>query len=86
MKDRSGKTILIILGLYIFLMLVVFFLDRNNLDGVGLLGFLLGILLFIIGLIISINKNLRDIGIGLMIVSLIIGIIGFGVCSANFKI
>lgn len=85
MNNRSSKTILIVLGLYILFMTIVFFFDRNNLDGTGFLGFLGGIWLFIIGLIISLYKNFRDIGRGLMIVSLIIGIIGFGVCSATFS-
>lgn len=86
MNNRSSKTILIALGLYILFLAVVFFFDRNNFDGAGLLGFLGGICLFVMGLIISLYKNVRDIGRGLMIASLIIAFIGFGVCSANLKI
>jgi hypothetical protein len=86
MEDRTGKTILIVFGIYILFLAATAVFYNSSLGDAGALGFYAGIMLFFIGALAIVSRKTRDIGFGLLLASLLIGIVGFGVCSANFKL
>ncbi len=74
-------TMLTVFGLSILFCLVA---DRDALATVGMLGFFAAIFLFFIGLIMAIFSTDKEVANGLMLGSLLVGTIGFGICTSNF--
>jgi tryptophan-rich sensory protein len=84
MNKETLKNVLIIVGAFLISLLIAYATGgQSNVDGVAMIGFLIGLIIGFIGFIFIFNKSVRNIGAGLLIGSLLVLIIGIGVCSAK---
>lgn len=60
--------------------------SRDTLAVIASVGFFSAILLFFIGLGAVVFSSDKAVGEGLMIGSLLVGIIGFGICTSNLHL
>lgn len=84
MKKVTTITSVVIVGLYLILLMAIFW-EKNMYSKViaGSFGVLAGLFLIIGGFIISLFKKAKDFGLGVMIAGTLIEIIGIGVCSTT---
>jgi amino acid transporter len=86
MNKKSYKVVLNMLIAFGICLLLGLIVSQDALALIASIGFFAAIILFFIGLGMVILSSNKEVGDGLMIGSLLIGIIGFGICTANFKI
>lgn len=86
MNQVARNTILLLLGIFVLILLLASFYDKRVLADIGGMGALAGIALVCLGIFFCFFKNSRDFATGLLISGLLMIIIGFGVCSANFSL
>ncbi len=80
--DIQKKTLVICLAIYALLAVVFSIVSSaEKLSGIGLVGILLGLFYFVLGLIGCINKQTREVGKAILLSAGIALVIGIGVCS-----
>lgn len=86
MKPTTSKAVVISIGLYLLFLATMFIFDYKALAMAGMFGMLAAVALLVLGGILALFKNSRDVGFGLLIAAVIIGVIGFGVCSIGYTV
>jgi acyl-CoA reductase-like NAD-dependent aldehyde dehydrogenase len=80
--DIQKKTVVICLAIYAGLAIVVSITSSaERLSGIGLVGLLLGVFYFVLGLVGCINKQSREVGKAILLSAGILLLIGVSVCS-----
>jgi hypothetical protein len=80
--DIQKKTVVICLAIYAVLAVVVSITSSaEKLSGIGLIGLLLGVFYFVLGLVGCINKQSREVGKAILLSAGIVLLIGISVCS-----
>jgi hypothetical protein len=80
--DIQKKTVVICLTIYAVLAIVVSVTSSaERLSGIGLVGLLLGVFYFVLGLVGCINKQSRGVGKAILLSAGIVLLIGVSVCS-----
>jgi hypothetical protein len=80
--DIQKKTVVICLAIYAVLAVVVSITSSaEKLSGIGLVGLLLGVFYFVLGLVGCINKQSREVGKAILLSAGIVLLIGISVCS-----
>jgi hypothetical protein len=80
--DIQKKTVVICLAIYAVLAVVVSITSNaEKLSGIGLVGLLLGVFYFVLGLVGCINKQSREVGKAILLSAGIVLLIGVSVCS-----
>lgn len=84
MQEASIKTIAIILSTYLGILLISFIVGgKNAIVGTTMIASIITLLTSFVGLLIMISKEKRKLGANIFISSLLILLIGFGVCTSN---
>lgn len=87
MNKKTLKALSILLAFYLLLALIFLLVNKKDAPGrIVIFGLFLGVLLFVLGLLLLTEKSSRDYGFGVILASVLIFIIGLGVCGANLKI
>jgi hypothetical protein len=80
--DIQKKTVVICLAIYAVLAVVVSITSSaEKLSGIGLVGLLLGVFYFVLGLVGCISKQSREVGKAILLSAGIVLLIGISVCS-----
>lgn len=87
MNQASTKTVLIVLAVYLLIYIIGYSIGgKDYVTGVAVITSLIALFTGFAGLVLMISEKRRKIGANIFISSLLILLVGFGVCTSSLRL